>query len=54
MVKCSLFDIGQKKPITQSFQLSFSNSGSFKFRRHSRLTGLGHLAESGQELMLLY
>ena len=54
MIKCSLFDLGWKKPIKQYFQFSFGYSVSFKFRRYTRPTGLGHFAESGQNLMHLY
>ena len=54
MIKCSLFDVGWKKPIKQYFQFSLGYSVSFKFWRYTRPTGLGHLAESGQNLMHLY
>ena len=54
MIKCSLIDVGWKKPIKQYFQFSFGYSVSFKFWRYTRPTGLGHLAESGQKLMHLY
>ena len=53
MIQCSLCDVGWKKPIKQYFQFSLGYSVSFKFWRYTRPTDLGHLAESGQNLMHL-
>ena len=52
MVKCSLFDVGQKKPITQNFQHSFSNSVSIMFRTYARPACLGYFIESNKDYFI--